>query len=80
MNGDLYWLIGKQKTALKWWAKSIKIGENPGAKPDLSRTYFEVGKSLLSPESNYKQLSGHSPRVPLKKQKQCLKRWIFPGI
>ena len=58
MIGELYWLIGKQTTALKWWTKSIKIGEKLGAKPDLSRTYFEIGKSLLSPESKYKKLNG----------------------
>ena len=29
-----------------------------GARPDLSRTYFEVGKHLLEPNSNYKELNG----------------------
>ncbi len=69
MAGELYWLIGKQKTALKWWAKSIKIGEKLGAKPDLSRTYFEVGKSLLSPNSKYKQLNGITASEYLEKAK-----------
>jgi len=67
MLGELYWIIGRQKKALKWWAKSIKIGEKLGAKPDLSRTYFEVGKSLLSSDSKYKQLNGITAREYLDK-------------
>jgi hypothetical protein len=43
---------------MKWWDKAIKEGERLGARPDLSRTYFEVGKHLLKPESKYKQLNG----------------------
>jgi hypothetical protein len=58
LMGDYYWLIGKQRKALKWWDKSIKEGEGLGARPDLSRTYFEVGKRLLEPQSKYKQLNG----------------------
>ncbi len=56
--GKYYWLINKQKTALKWWRKSIQAGEALDARPDLSRTYFEVGKSFQSPENKYKQLNG----------------------
>lgn len=56
--GEYYWLIGKQKKAIKWWNRSIKEGVRLGARPDLSRTYFEVGKWLLEPESKYKQLNG----------------------
>ncbi len=69
MTGELYWLIDQQKTALKWWTKSIRIGKKLGAKPDLSRTYFEVGKSLLSPESKYKQLNGITAEQYLDKAK-----------
>jgi class 3 adenylate cyclase/tetratricopeptide (TPR) repeat protein len=69
MVGELYWLINEQKTALKWWTKSIKIGEKLGARPDLSRTYFEVGKSLLSSESKYKELSGITAKEYLDKAK-----------
>jgi len=58
LMGLYYWLIGKQRKALKWWGKSIKEGERLGARPDLSRTYFEVGKRLLEPQSKYEQLNG----------------------
>jgi hypothetical protein len=53
-----YWLIGKHRKALKWFDKSIKEGERLGARPDLSRTYMEVGKRLLEPHSKYKELNG----------------------
>jgi class 3 adenylate cyclase/tetratricopeptide (TPR) repeat protein len=58
MMGEYYWLIGKQNKALKWWERAVKKGEELGARPDLSRTYFEVGKSLLEPESKTKDLNG----------------------
>jgi len=58
LMGDYYWLIGKQGKALKWWGKAIQEGKRLGARPDLSRTYFEVGKRLLEPRSKYKQLNG----------------------
>jgi class 3 adenylate cyclase/tetratricopeptide (TPR) repeat protein len=58
LTGTYNWLIGKQRKALKWWDKSIKEGERLGASPDLSRTYFEVGKCLLEPRSKYEQLNG----------------------
>ena len=56
--GEYYWLIGKQGKALKWWDKAIKEGERLGARPDLSRTYLEVGKRLLGAQSKYKELNG----------------------
>lgn len=56
--GLYYWLIGKQGKALKWWNRTIQEGERLGARPDLSRTYFDVGKRLLEPDSKYKELNG----------------------
>jgi hypothetical protein len=56
--GLYYWLIGKQGKALKWWNKTIQEGERLCARPDLSRTYFEVGKRLLESHSKYKELNG----------------------
>jgi len=58
LMGKYYWLIGKQRRAIKWWNKSIQEGERLGARPELSRTYMEVGKRLLEPHSKYKELNG----------------------
>ena len=65
--GEYFWLIGKQSKAIKWWDKAIKKGEELGARPDLSRTYFEIGKSLLQPDSKYKELNGITADEYLKK-------------
>jgi tetratricopeptide (TPR) repeat protein len=56
--GVCYWLIGKQRKAMKWWHKSIKEGQSLNDRLELSRTYFEVGKRLLEPQSKYKELDG----------------------
>ena len=37
---------------------TIKKGELLGDRPNLSRTYSEIGKSLLEPNSKFKQLNG----------------------
>ena len=58
LMGLYQWLIGQQGKALKWWNNAIREGERLGARPDLSRTYFEVGKRLLEPESKFKKLNG----------------------
>jgi hypothetical protein len=58
LMGEYYWLIRRQTRALKWWDKAIQEGEKLGARPDLSRIYFEVGKHLLEPNSKYKDLNG----------------------
>ena len=58
LMGLYYWLIGQQGKSIKWWEKTIQEGERLGAKPDLSRTYFELGKRLLDTESKYKEVNG----------------------
>ena len=67
LMGLYYWLIGKQGKALKWWDKAIQEGERFGARPDLSRTYFEVGKRLLGAQSKYKELKGIEAKGYLEK-------------
>jgi class 3 adenylate cyclase len=67
LMGEYYWLIGKQRKALKWFDESIKEGERLGARPDLSRTYMEVGKRLLEPQGKYSELNGLKAREYLEK-------------
>jgi len=61
LMGQYCWLIGKQGKALKWWRRAIKEGRLLNARPDLARTYFEVGKQLITPHSKFKQLDGKNP-------------------
>ena len=67
LMGVYYWLIGKQRKALKWWRKSIFAGERLNARLELSRTYFEVGKRLLEPGSKHKSLNGMEAEEYLEK-------------
>lgn len=46
LKGGYYAVIQKHDRALKWLRKSIHEGERLGAKLELSRTYFEMGKLL----------------------------------
>ena len=48
LAGIYCWLCGKHKNALRWWNKSIDEGERIGARLELSRTYFEVGKRIFA--------------------------------
>jgi len=70
---EYYWLIGKQRKALKWFDKSIKEGERLGARPDLSRTYMEVGKRLLERHSKYRELNGINAGEYLEKAEAMFK-------
>jgi len=67
LMGGYYWLINKQKKALKWWIKSIAEGERLSARLELSRTYFEIGKRLLEPNSKYKELNNITAEEYLEK-------------
>jgi tetratricopeptide (TPR) repeat protein len=67
LMGTYYWLINKQKKALTWWSRSIQEGERLGAKIELSRTYFEVGKRLLEANSKFKELDGMTAEDYLEK-------------
>jgi tetratricopeptide (TPR) repeat protein len=69
LMGTYYWLIGEQKKAIKWWVKSIQEGERLGARIEVSRTYFEVGKRLLEEKSKYKEPNGIKAEEYLAKAK-----------
>jgi len=58
LMGRYYWLINNQAKALKWWNNSIKEATRINAIPELSRTYFEIGKRLNEKKSQYQELNG----------------------
>jgi len=67
LMGLYYWYKHKQKKALKWFEKSMIQGEKLGARLELSRTYFEIGKRLSGKISRYKELNGFSVEDYFKK-------------
>lgn len=48
LTGCYYWLVGKPRRAARWWQRSIAEGERLGARPELARTYLEVGRRMLA--------------------------------
>ena len=73
MSGQYYWLTGREQKGLTYWEQSIKEGERLGARPDLARTYFEVGKRLLEPQSKYKELNGIKAKEYLDKAERLFR-------
>jgi tetratricopeptide (TPR) repeat protein len=58
LTGAYYWMINKQKRALRCWHRAIQEGERLGARPQLARLYFEVGRCLLEEKGKYMKLDG----------------------
>jgi tetratricopeptide (TPR) repeat protein len=50
LMGVYYWLAADRKKALKWWHKAVSEGETLGARPQLARTYAEMGLRLCELE------------------------------
>ena len=46
--GNALWMTGKKKQALKFYQESIVAGERVNGRLELSRTFYELGKRLLS--------------------------------
>lgn len=61
------WLIDKQNKAIKLWKRAIEVGEQLGIRPDLARTYMEIGKRFLEKKSKFKELNGISANEYLEK-------------
>jgi tetratricopeptide (TPR) repeat protein len=73
MMGVYYWLMGKQKKAIKWWRRSIRKGEKLGARLELSRTYLEVARRLLESKEKNNTLDGISAEGYLKMARKLFK-------
>lgn len=73
LMGLYYWLLGKQKMAIKFWNNSIKEGKCLGARVELARTYMEIGKRLLEEKSRLRELSGIKAEEYLEKARILFK-------
>ncbi len=77
LMGVYYWLTTDQKNALKWWQKAIEEGERLGARPELARTFLEVGKRLLEAGSKYNMLNGIKANEYLEKARVLFEEMDF---
>ncbi len=58
LTGMYYWAINKPEKAIGWWHRGVQEGQRLGARPQLARLYFEVGRCLLEEKSNHMKLNG----------------------
>ena len=65
LMGVYKWLIHDQKSAFKCWHKAISEGERLGARPQIARTYAEMGMRLSVGE-------GQSSDPDVEKREECL--------
>ena len=54
LMAQTYWYLNRQRQAFRNFEKAILIAERFGAKPELARTYFELGKCLMDAKSRRK--------------------------
>lgn len=72
--GVYEWLLNKQHKAILWWKKSIKVGEELGARVELARTHAEIGRRLSENKSRFHGLDGTPPETYLEKAKAVFER------
>jgi hypothetical protein len=48
LTGRLCWLIGERERAIQWWEHGILEGERMRARPEVARTYLELGQRLVA--------------------------------
>ena len=79
LMGTCYWLLGKQRNALKWWGKSLREGHRLGARPEVARTYVEAGKHISGSDKGHTTLQGMAGEALLHKSKDMFEemnmRW-----
>jgi hypothetical protein len=69
LTGAYYWAIDEHKKAVKWWDKAIQEGERMGARPQLARLYFEMGRCLSDEKNKFKKLTEAKGETYLEKAK-----------
>ena len=75
--GLSYWLMDGQNKAVTWWERAIEAGERLRARPDLARTYMEIGRRFLEENSKYKELNGISAKEYLEKARSM---WLWKKL
>jgi class 3 adenylate cyclase/tetratricopeptide (TPR) repeat protein len=58
LMGAYYWTINGRGKAFESWHRGIQEGERLGARPQLARLYFEVGRCLLEEKGKQMKLDG----------------------
>jgi hypothetical protein len=67
--GVYKWLTNDRKNALTWWHKAVSEGESLGARPQLSRTYAEMGLRFCVINGGSSEPGASRAKEPLQKAK-----------
>jgi len=78
LMGTLCWVSGKPRKALEWWGRSVRTGETLGARPELGRTYLEVGKRLSEDSGRFKEFAGQNAEACFSKAEVLFKSLDLP--
>jgi tetratricopeptide (TPR) repeat protein len=71
MMGEFGRLTQNSKQAIKWWRKAMQTGQQLGARLELARTHFEVGRHLMAPDLPYSTLDGIDAPAYLKQAREA---------
>ena len=58
LKGVYRFFLGRPKQGFRYLLKAIREGERMGARLELARTYYEVGKCLIESNGRYNELNG----------------------
>jgi class 3 adenylate cyclase/tetratricopeptide (TPR) repeat protein len=78
LMGILFWVSGKPKKAQDWWERSVKTGEALEARPELGRTYLEIGKRLSEGLNRFKEFEGQNAQACYSKAEALFKSVGLP--
>jgi len=70
LAGVYWWLLDKHEKALDRWNQAIEEGKRLGARLEISRAYFEIGKTLLETGNRYKLHDGSGAEECLQKARK----------
>ena len=79
LMGVYFWVIGRQRKAMKWWRKSIQEGQRLNDRLELSRTHYEVRKRLLEPPTSTRNWMVSRQKNTSTRHVLCSKRWTCNG-
>jgi class 3 adenylate cyclase/tetratricopeptide (TPR) repeat protein len=75
LMGIYYWLIGRQKKAVRFWNKSINQAKSLGARVDLAKTHLEIGKRLLENTSRFCRMNDITAEEHLEKARSLFEEF-----
>jgi hypothetical protein len=79
LAGTASWLARRTRPARRFWAESLRFGETIGARPELARTWLEIGKRLDPADEIAGVAASEYRRRALQAFDELELRFEFPG-